>query len=228
LGTTARFGLRYPELTDAPNGPEQIRALAEDTDTRLSRAFRCTSSTRPTGVPNDFIIRESDTGSVLIWTGSAWAQIAGAVGGGGGGTGATGTVSATYAATAAQSVPNSTDTTIAFGVQLVADNAVTRSTSGPGHKFTLTQTRLWVITATLRFSQNSVGGRTFELRAGSTVLAKASAAINADGPYTACLAIARKLTSGTEITAVGRHNAGISLALEPAGGDYVHIDLAGV
>ena len=37
MGTTARFGFRYPALTDAPNGPQLAQFLAEDTEGWLSR-----------------------------------------------------------------------------------------------------------------------------------------------------------------------------------------------
>lgn len=30
MGATTRFGLRFPELTDAPNGPAQMQTLAGD------------------------------------------------------------------------------------------------------------------------------------------------------------------------------------------------------
>lgn len=228
MGSTPRFVLRWPDLTDAPNGPAQLQTLAGDTEAWLCRAFPCTSSTRPTGVADGFMVRESDTGNTMVWTGSAWAQVSAATGGGGGGTPAIGTVSATYAATSAQSIPSGSDVVVAFGVAQVAASEVTRSTSGAGHAFTLAQTRLWIITATLRFAQNGTGGRTFELRAGSAVLAKAGADAPVNTPYTASLSVARQLAAGTVITAVARHNASSSLALDPSSGDYVHIDIAGI
>lgn len=231
MGSTSRFTLHYPDLTDAPNGPAQLQQLAEDADSWLCRAFPCTSSTRPSGVPAGFLIRESDTGNVLVWSGSAWSQVNGTVsgGGGGGGTSLISTVSATYAATATQSIPTGADTVVAFGVEQAADPAVTRSTSGAGHKFTLAQTRLWQVTATVRFAQNSVGGRTFDLQTGAgVVLAKASGPVNTDAPWTANLAVARKLTAGATVQVVARHNSSSSVPLEPAGGSYVHIDIAGV
>lgn len=230
MGTTSRFGLRYPELTDAPNGPAQVQQLAQDSDGWFSRLWRCTSSTRPTGVPNDFMVRESDTGNVMIWTGSAWALVSGAVssGGGGGSAPAVGTVSATYAATAAQSIAAGADVPVAFGVAQVSHADVTRSTLGVGHQFTLGQSRLWIITATLRFAQNPTGGRTFELRSGSTVLAKQSGPQDTDAPYTANLSVARALPAGATVHAIARHNATASVALDPSGGAYVHIDIAGV
>jgi hypothetical protein len=97
---------------------------------------------------------------------------------------------------------------VAFGVEQVTDAAVTRNTSGAGHSFTLTQTRLWTMSATLRFAQNATGGRTFELRAGgSTVLAKASGPKDTDAPFTANLSVTRRLPAGTVITAVARHDS---------------------
>lgn len=232
MGTTSRFGLRYPTLTDSPNGPAQVQQVADDVDGWLSRVFRCTSSTRPSGVPNDFLIRESDTGNVLIWTGSAWSQVNGGTttgGGGGGSTSLLSTVSATYAATAAQSIPSGADTVVAFGVEQSADPGVTRSTSGAGHKFTVAQTRLWVITATLRFAENATGGRRFDLVTGSgAVLSSASGPINSAGPWTVTLSVARKLTAGTTVQVVARHNATAAVPLEPSGGSYCHIDIAGI
>jgi hypothetical protein len=230
LGSTSLFGLDYPDLTDAPNGPAQIQQLAEDTNGWLCRAFPCTSASRPTGVGTGFLIRESDTGSVLIWTGSAWAAVAGTVsgGGGGGGTSTISTVSATYAATAAQSIAPTTDVVVAFGVEQTADPLVTRSTNGAGHKFTLAQTRLWTVTATVRFAAATGGGRTFELRTGAgAVLAKFGDPV-VDGPYTRTLPATRRLAAGTTVHVIARHDAAAAISLEPQSGDFCHIDIAGV
>ncbi len=229
MGATSRFALRYPELTDAPNGPAQMSALASDVEGWLARAFRCTSSTRPSSPPNDMIIRETDTGNIMIWTGSAWAQVSAPVGGGTGGLPAIGTVSATYAATSAQPIASGLDTVVAFGVASVTNSEVTRSTFGAGHQFTLTTARLWIVTATVRFAQNASGGRTFEIRTGAgAVLAKESGPQNQDAPYTANLTVARALAANTTVHVIARHNAGTSLSLEPSGGDWVHIDIAGI
>lgn len=231
MGSTSRFGLAYPALTDAPHGPAQIQALAEDVEGWLARAFRCTSSTRPSSPPNDFIIRESDTGNVYIWTGTAWSQINGAAGGGGGGGGTTtiATISATYAATSTQSIPSGVDTVVAFGVEQTGDPTVTRSTSGAGHRFTLAQTRLWIVTATVRFAQNPTGGRRFDLTTGAgVVLSSASGPPNADAPWTTTLSVARRLTAGTTVQVIARHNATTAVPLEPTSGSYCHIDIAGV
>jgi hypothetical protein len=228
MGTTSRFGLRYPGLADAPNGPQLAQFLAEDVDAWLTRAFPCPDANAvPTGVPDGFLIDRQDLGEVQIRRGGAWAVISPTVSSGGG-SGAIGTMSATYAATTAQPISTASDVTVAFAVEQVSSPAVTRAPAGAGHAFTLTQTRLWTISATLRFAAHPTGGRTFELRAGSLVLAKASGPVDTDAPFTANLCVTRRLTAGTVITAIARHNAGTGIALEPNAGNYVHIDLAGV
>lgn len=232
MGSTSRFGLHYPDLTDAPNGPAQLQQLSEDVDGWLCRDFPCTSATRPAGVAVGFRIVESDTGKTFRWSGSTWVDISSTVvsggGGGGGGTTAISTVSATYAATATQSIAPTTDVVVAFGVEQTSDPLITRSTLGAGHRFTVAQTRLWIVTATVRFADATGGGRTFELRTGSgAVLAKDGDPL-IDGPYTRSLQVARRLTAGTAVHVIARHNAAAPVALEPSGGDYCHIDLAGV
>ena len=239
MGSTSQFALRFPELTDAPNGPEQIKALAEDADGKLARAFKCTSTTRPTVSDGSaFLIYETDTAKMFVWDGNSWeppvtvevTNPGGGGGGGGGGTPATvSTVSATYAATTAQPISSGSDVVVAFGVAQTTDTAVTRSASGAGHSFTLNQTRLWMLSATVRFAtHDDAGGRTLELRAGSNILAKVGADSPDDNAWTGNVFCARKLTAGTVITAVVRHNGGSGVALEPNNGQFVHIDLAGV
>lgn len=235
MGSTSLFALSFPELTDAPNGPEQIKALAEGVDGRLARAFPCTSSTKPTLTAADrgFLADVSDLARLERWDGAAWQVVGGASTGGGtgggGGTSLISTVSATYAATSAQPISSGADVVVAFGVAQVTDSAVTRNTSGAGHSFTFNQSRLWIVTATVRFAQNPSGGRTFELRtSGGAVLAKESGPQDTDAPWTANLTVARKFNAGASVQVIARHNAGTSLALEPNGGDWCHIDLAGV
>lgn len=236
MGSTSRFGLPSPDQTDAPNGPEQIGALATAVDGKLARAFPCTSTTKPTGLTTadrGFLVDVGDLARIERWDGSAW-QVVGPTtvtggGGGGGGTTTLSTVSATYAGSAAQPVSTETDVVVAFPTVLVADGAVTRNTAGAGHSFTLTQTRLWLLSTTVRFAEHSdTGGRTVEIRAGTTILAKEGEGDPAAPAWTRSLSVARKLTAATVITVVVRHDAGTSLALEPNNGQYVHIDLAGV
>jgi hypothetical protein len=225
VGTTSR-GLRYPELTDPPAGPTQIRNLADDVNPKLYAAFPATSF--PTGVANGTLVDRTDEGKVYVLRNGTWQPIdVVSGGGGGGGTVTVGSVAATYAGSAAQPITTATDVVVAFPTAQTTDAAITRNTSGAGHSFTLGQTRLWTITATLRFADAVGGGRTFELRAGSTVLAKAGEPY-IDGPWTTNLAVTRKLNANTVITAVARHDNGASLALESNSGNYVHIDLAGI
>lgn len=37
MGTTATYGFRYPELGDAPNGPSQVKNLADDVEAEFQR-----------------------------------------------------------------------------------------------------------------------------------------------------------------------------------------------
>lgn len=227
MGSTSRFGLHYPDLTDAPNGPAQLQQLAADAETWLCRAFPCTSSTKPSGVAEGFTIDVTDAGTLEVWRSGAWAVVGAGSSGGGGGSGAVGTVSATYAGASAQAISTASDVVVAFPTAQTTDTAVSRATSGAGHSFTLGQTRLWTVSATVRFAAATGGGRTFELRAGSAVLAKAGVPL-VDGPYTANLSVTRRLPAGSVITVIARHDQGSGIALEPSSGNYVHIDLGGV
>jgi hypothetical protein len=236
VGSTSRFELDYPALTDAPNGPQQLQALAEGVEGWLGRAFPCTSTTRPTGIGTGFFIYETDTAKVLIWDGNSWeppVTVTTTPGGGGGGTtpdpATVSTVSATYAATAAQPISSNSDVVVAFGVAQTTETAVTRNASGAGHSFTLNQTRLWTVSTTLQIDGPSgiTGRRTFELRAGSNVLARATAGPYAQ-PFAVNLSVTRRLPAGTVITAIARHTHSSGLPLEPNSGQYVHIDLAGI
>jgi hypothetical protein len=137
-------------------------------------------------------------------------------------------VSTTATATSAQPIPNNVDTVVAFGVDAVTSTEVVKSTSGAGHKFTLGQTRLWTITATVRFPENGVGGRAVDIRSGSTLLAKGGSQSSATNPYTVNLACTRRLAAGAQISVVAWQNSGGSLALDAGGGNTVHIDIAGV
>jgi hypothetical protein len=63
-----------------------------------------------------------------------------------------------------QTIPNSVDTVIGFGTTDTSSTAVTRSTSGSGHKFALADTATYAITAVVRFAAGTAGSRFIELR----------------------------------------------------------------
>ena len=240
--TTPLHTLSYPEDGDAPDGPGQVADLALDVDGWISRLRRCTSDARPTGVPVDYVVRETDTGVVSIHEGAgAWSTLipANIVSGGGGGGGtdpapASSAVSASYAATGAgQGITTGANIVVSFPTAWRSNAQVVRETSGAGHRFKLVQARHWIITVTLRFSQNAVGGRLFKLvTATGDVLAEASGPVNTDAPWTVTLAAARFLQANTYVQVIARHNSSTSpLALENTdadGGNAVHIDLVGV
>ena len=232
MPTTSRFGLRYPAATDPDNPPQDLGFLAADADGWLSRAFVCTSTTRPTGVPTGFLIFESDTGALWVWDGDSWAiptNLAAPGGGGGGGGSTVAAVSASWQASSAQPIAANQDVTVAFGTAIgTPDGAVTRAPSGAGHAFTLT--RAWTITGTIRYAQDAVGGRivTLETLSGQR-LSRASAPPNAGAPWSTPLAAARRLTSGTQVRVITRHNSTTDpLTLDPDGGDSVQINFVGV
>jgi hypothetical protein len=134
-----------------------------------------------------------------------------------------------YEASAAQPISTGVDTVVAFGVQQVADPEVVRSNQGAGHQFTLQATRVWTVTVTARFAQNASGGRTFELRnSAGKVLAKESGPVDTDAPWTANLAVSRRMPINTAVHVIARHNAGTGISLEPNNGDTCHIDITGV
>lgn len=232
MPTISRFGLRVPSLADPPNVPQDAAFLATDVAGWLARAFPCLSTARPTGVADGFLIRETDTGNLGMWNGttSTWTLYSPLGGtGGGGGAVTIDTASALYEASVAQPISTGVDTVVAFGVQQIADPEVARSTQGAGHQFTLQATRVWTVTATLRFAAHPQGGRTFELRNGAgKVLGKESGPVDTDAPWTCNLAVTRRMPINTVVFAVARHNAGTGITLEPNNGDTCHIDITGV
>lgn len=68
------WSLRYPTLTDPPNGPVATQQLAEEVHGWLGYAYPCTSATRPTNKPG-LIIYESDTDLLYVGDGSAWSLL---------------------------------------------------------------------------------------------------------------------------------------------------------
>lgn len=222
MGATPRFGIRWPELTDAPNGPAEFEALAEDVEGWLCRAFPCLSSARPTSVPDSFLIRETDTGNLGVWTGSAWALYApaGAGSGGGGGTGTAPTgVPGQWSAGSAQSIPFNTNTVIAFGTTNQASALVTRATQNAGHKFTVSQTGTYAVDATVRFSSGGAGGNRYLALHAADDSARYAAIGNDGGPgaSTLHLSVVRRFAAGAALTVIGAQSqtGGGALSLEP-------------
>lgn len=224
MGTTTRFGFRYPALTDAPNGPQACQFLAEDVESRTSRAFPCTSTTRPTGVADGFIIRETDTGKWMGWDGTAWSELADAGGGGGGGgTGGTTSGFATavegqWRASSNQSLANGADTVLAFGSTETSSSVVTRATLGSGHKFVLTQSGAYAVTATVRFATGNTGSRFIELR-NSAQSDGYVAAGDQGGPAAATrhFSIVKKFAANQELVVIAAQSSGGTLTTDYKG-----------
>ena len=84
MGQTPTYALPYPELADAPDGPSQLRTLAEKTETALGIAGirKCTSGTRPTATAGTTIF-ETDTNrrwhGVVVGGVPYWAPVPGSL-----------------------------------------------------------------------------------------------------------------------------------------------------
>lgn len=212
MGTTSRFALRYPGLTDAPSGPQLAQFLAEDVEGWLARAFPCTSTTRPTGVPEGFLIRESDTSKVWIYSGTTWVEIGGSSGGGGGGTPA---VMGKWKASASQTLSTSgTDYVLAFGTTETSSSEVTRATSGTGHKFQLTA-GVYAIMAMCRFAAGTNGSRFLAIRnAAQSVQYGASQHEGALASTRQVILPGERFSAGDEIVVIAAQSSGSSLSTQ--------------
>lgn len=229
MGTTSRFGLRYPALTDAPNGPQGFQFLAEDVEARLSRVLECTSTTRPTGVPSGFMIRETDTGSVLVYTGSTWAAVGSSGGGGGGGSDPA--VEGQWKASAAQSLANGADTVLAFGTTETSSSVVLRATSGAGHKFTLLESGCFAITAMCRFAPGTAASRFLGLRnAAQTVEYHSDQGDGGPSAATRQFSIVKRFAALADLVVVAAQSSGAALSTvangsTPSGVPYVRLTI---
>lgn len=223
MPTTSRFGLRSPNPNDAPNIPQDIGFLASDTDAWLSRAFPCLSTGRPTGVGDGFLIRETDTGNLMMYNaaGSAWVQVGG---GGGGGGSAYSAVEGQWVPSSAQSIGN-TDTVLAFGTAEITSPIITRSTSGSGHKFALTEAGFYEICLTARFTDGLAGRRFVELRnaAQTARIVGASQGFTVDTGDTATLSFGtgKRFAAGTELVVIATQTGQTSLLLQHEGTSIV-------
>lgn len=210
MGATTRFGLRYPELTDAPSGPQLAQFLAEDVEGWLTRAFPCTSSTRPTGVPEGFMIRESDTGKVLIYSGSAWVELGGGGGGGGGGAPA---VVGRWRASSSQTLTSGTDAVLAFGTTELTSSEVTRATSGTGHKFQL-EGGVYCVTAMCRFAAGSNGSRFLAIRNAAQTTQLIASQHEGALASTRTVSTTDRFVDGAEIVVIAAQSSGASLSTQ--------------
>lgn len=229
MGTTTRFGLRYPTLTEAPNVPLDMQELATDVDGWLARALPCLSTARPASPAQGLLIFETDTGLLMIWDGDSWNAIVTPAAGGGGGGGTT--AHAQFSAAAAQSVATG-NVACAFGTTDTASTAVTRATSGAGHQFTLNTSSIWAISATARYASTSATGERYAGihlpgASGGTPLAGSGSNPPTNNPTTLNVAVTRYFASGTAVIVNLFNGTGSTRVLEPGtGGGWVRINFA--
>lgn len=213
MATTSRFGLHYQALTDAPDGAALGGLLAEDVDDWLCRAYPvadAASRAALSGLGTGFVVLQQDDNTAWVWSGSAWAELTGSTGSGGGGGGGVGFVDGQWRASANQSLSNSNDTVLGFGVTETSSTVVTRATSGVGHKFTLGATGIYSVSATVRFASGAAGPRFIELRNSAQNARYASHGVY-NGGTAACtlnLAVTRQFTTGQELVLIATQTSG--------------------
>lgn len=220
MATTSPFGLRYPVLGDAPDGPQQFQNLAQDVNGWLGRARPVTSSTRPSSPTDGTLIVETDTGACLVAIGGTWYYLTSTTGG-------SGTGEATYSASTAQSIPNATDTVVAFGTDNATSSAVTKLAHGTGHKFRLNQGGVWSMVATIRYATTTATGeRSAEFRTTSGVVLPGDGDAPTTGnPATLCFMVQQRFEANTEIYVNAWQGTGGSRLLEPfEGGARVRVN----
>lgn len=216
MGITTRFSYRYPGGTDAADGPQGFKFLAEDVEGWTARGFPCLSTARPTGVADGFIIRETDTGNWLGWTGSAWVALASGGGGGGGGSGSYVPIKGEWKASSIQSIPHDSHTRVAFGTQVVGSSVVTRNTFGSGHSFTLVEDGCYSIACIIRFAAGVAGGNRYAAIYNTSDSAVFAANGNDGGPgaVTLQLAVTDRFVAGTALYVTTVQVSGVALSLE--------------
>lgn len=155
---TPLAALTYPELNDSPNVPRDMQELAQDVERELYGPFICTSSTRPAAglVTVGQCIRESDTGDIYLWDGSAWVFLLNSSGGSSGGSAGGSAGSWHHSTTQAIGTAN---TVVAFNTEDIAAAVVTRSSQGSGHKFTFTESGLYAVSVCLAYGVGVAGNR---------------------------------------------------------------------
>jgi hypothetical protein len=220
MATTPRFGLHYQTLTDAPDGAALGALLAEDVDTWLGRAYPVADAAARTalsGLSAGFLALQLDDDSLWQWNGSTWTDRSGSSGGGGGSS-AFAYIDGQYRAASNQTLSNNADTVLAFATTETSSPVVTRATSGVGHKFTLSQTGLYCVTATVRFAAGAAGSRFIELR-NAAQNTRYVAAGDEGGPSAATrtFSITRGFSAGQDFVVTATQSSGGNLSTQYQG-----------
>lgn len=226
MATTPRFGLHYQALTDAPDGAALGGLLAADVDDWLCRDFPVVDTAARvalSGIPAGFRVLVLDDGSTWRWNGVAWVDLTAIVsggseeGGGGGGGGST-SIEGQWRATANQSLSNNIDTVLAFGTTEADSSVVSRATSGSGHKFTLTTSGTYAITATVRFQTGAPGSRFIELRnSAQSVRFVASGDQGGPAASTRTFSITKNFSATQELVVIATQASGGTLSTQYQG-----------
>jgi len=225
-GLTTRHSLPYPGLDDQPDGPDAVKDLAEAVDALLSRLKSYPTAGRPVGVPEGFLIYDSDLDAPYYWNGSVWQPF----GGGGGGTSG----GAHFEQSSAQNIPNTTSGpgTILSLPDGDDGDLITRSTQGAGHKFQLLAGGIWACGSSCRIASTSTGGEvSCSIRADLAGGTNFETVVAVDGgrreglPRTLQPNRTRYLPANTTLAVFIFNGTGGQRVVEPNSGEWANLDL---
>lgn len=162
MANTTRMGLPKPVLTDAPNGPSQIGALADMLD-GLVGAPSYTVATLPTsGNYAGRLAWTTDTNTLYRHSGSAWLPVTQS---------SPKWVRATKLST--QTLSNDTYTAVTWPNEDF-DNDTMHSTVTNNSRITCVTAGTYWVAATVSYAQNGSGSRKFYINKNSTQVAQAT------------------------------------------------------
>ena len=219
MAATSRFSFPYPTPADTPDGPTQLKALADISELWAGRAYTVTDTNARnalSGLYPGFLVYQYDDDSVWVWSHtSVWVQV-NADSSGGSSSGAA--VEGQWRASSNQNLPNNTDTVLAFGTTEVSSSQVSRATSGSGHKFTLANDGAYAVTATVRFASGKTGSFFIELRnSAQTVRYVADGDNGGTSSATRNFSITKRFSAGQELVVVANQSTGSSLSTQYQG-----------
>lgn len=169
----------------------------------------CTSGTRPSSPHSGQFIYETDTGTVLMYTGSAWVPLA-----------SSGTVSHAFQANqtgTGQSINSGADTVVSFDTNNTTTALATKATSGAGHQWTLNRAGIWSFTTTIRWDSAATGSlRLAAIRKGGNHIVSANVHLSHTNVAHHSVSITGVFAANDVIDVVVFQDAGAARTMDPS------------
>lgn len=210
MGTTTKFAIPYPELTDPPDGAGQMKALAQKVDTALAGPLICTSTTRPTPTAGAMIF-ETDTNRIMMGVNVSgtnwWVPLPG-----------TKIAMVMTSSGTGQSIPDATDTPVNWTTETMGDPFDVWQTGSritpkfPGH---------YLFEGGIVFSSNATGYRQTKwyVNGALTVGAASTAQLTGTGATVIARPTMRYMNGTTDYMELWAYqNSGAALTLSGTGG----------